>query len=158
MKATWWFGTGSFPNSAGTISRLQFWTKRSRNMGSPTGLTSPRSPSGSTSTRSGETDGAARRVTDPSEDFRYWAFISYSHADAKWGDRLHAALETYRLPSRLVRKAQPPGSVPRRVFPVFRDREELASSASLGENIENALRASRALIVICSPRAAASRW
>jgi hypothetical protein len=73
-------------------------------------------------------------------------------------DRLHAALETYRVPSRLVRKAQPPGSVPRRVFPVFRDREELASSASLGENIENALRASRALIVICSPRAAASRW
>jgi hypothetical protein len=28
----------------------------------------------------------------------------------------------------------------------------------LGENIENALRLSRALIVICSPRAAASRW
>jgi hypothetical protein len=97
-------------------------------------------------------------VTDSSEHFRYWAFISYSHADAKSADRLHAALETYRLPSRLVRKAQPPGSVPRRVFPVFRDREELASSASLGEEIENALRASRALIVICSPRAAASRW
>jgi len=97
-------------------------------------------------------------VTDPNDEFRYWAFISYSHADAKWGDRLHAALETYRLPSRLVRKAQPPGSVPRRIFPVFRDREELASSASLGENIENALRVSRSLIVICSPRAAASRW
>ena len=92
------------------------------------------------------------------EDFRYWAFISYSHADAKWGDWLHAALETYRVPSRLVRNAKPPGSVPKRVFPVFRDREELASSASLGENIDNALRLSRALVVICSPRAAASRW
>jgi hypothetical protein len=91
-------------------------------------------------------------------DFRYWAFISYSHADAKWGDWLHAALETYRVPSRLVRHAKPAGAVPKRVFPVFRDREELASSASLGENIENALRLSRALIVICSPRAAASRW
>lgn len=77
------------------------------------------------------------------EDFRYWAFISYSHADAKWGDWLHAALETYRIPSRLVRNAKPPGSVPKRVFPVFRDREELASSASLGENIENALRERR---------------
>lgn len=95
-------------------------------------------------------------MTDPKEDFRYWAFISYSHADAKWGDWLHGALETYRVPSRLVRKAR--GAVPRRVFPVFRDREELASSASLGENIENALRSSRALVVICSPRAAASRW
>src|SRR3954469_24346009 len=92
------------------------------------------------------------------EEFKYWAFISYSHADAKWGDWLHAALETYRVPSRLVRKARPEGTVPKRIFPVFRDREELASSASLGENIENALRLSRALVVICSPRAAASRW
>jgi hypothetical protein len=92
------------------------------------------------------------------EDFRYWAFISYSHADAKWGDWLHAALETYRIPSRLVRNSKTPGAVPKRIFPVFRDREELASSSSLGENIQNALRLSRALIVICSPRAAVSRW
>lgn len=48
--------------------------------------------------------------------------------------------------------------MPKRIFPVFRDREELASSSSLGGNIQNALRQSRALIVICSPRAAASRW
>jgi hypothetical protein len=92
------------------------------------------------------------------DDFKYWAFISYSHADAKWGDWLHAALETYRVPSRLVRNAKPAGAVPKRIFPVFRDREELASSSSLGENIQNALRQSRALVVICSPRAAASRW
>ncbi|PZR72179.1 MAG: hypothetical protein DLM73_13895 [Chthoniobacterales bacterium] len=91
-------------------------------------------------------------------NFKYWAFISYSHADAKWGDWLHVALETYRVPARLVRNAKPEGMVPKRVFPVFRDREELASSSSLGENIQNALRSSRALIVICSPRAAASRW
>ena len=58
----------------------------------------------------------------------------------------------------MVRNAKPGGAVPRRIFPVFRDREELASSSSLGENIQNALRQSRALIVICSPRAAASRW
>jgi hypothetical protein len=93
-----------------------------------------------------------------SEAFRYRAFISYSHADAKWGDWLHAALETYRVPARLIRNAKSPGAVPKRIFPVFRDREELASSSSLGENIQNALRLSRALVVICSPRAAASRW
>lgn len=91
-------------------------------------------------------------------DFKYWAFISYSHADAKWGDWLHAALETYRVPSRLVRNAKPEGAVPKRIFPVFRDREELASSSSLGDNIQGALRLSRALVVICSPRSAASRW
>ncbi|MEY2562808.1 MAG: hypothetical protein QOH88_1001 [Verrucomicrobiota bacterium] len=93
-----------------------------------------------------------------SADFKYWAFISYSHADAKWGDWLHQALETYRVPSRLVRSAKPEGAVPKRIFPVFRDREELASSSSLGENITGALRFSRALVVICSPRSAASRW
>src|SRR4051812_38796570 len=97
-------------------------------------------------------------MTAGGDGFKYWAFISYSHADAKWGDWLHAALETYRLPTRLVRQAKTEGAVPRRIFPVFRDREELASSASLGENIETALRQSRALVVICSPRAAASRW
>lgn len=97
-------------------------------------------------------------TTADSAGYKYWAFISYSHADAKWGDWLHAALETYRVPSRLVRTAKSDGAVPRRIFPVFRDREELASSASLGGNIETALQQSRALVVICSPRAAVSRW
>ena len=92
------------------------------------------------------------------DQFKYWALISYSHADAKWGDWLHSALETYRVPARLVRKAQPEGAVPKRIFPIFRDREELGSSSSLGENIQKGLRLSRALVVICSPRSANSRW
>jgi WD40 repeat protein len=48
--------------------------------------------------------------------------------------------------------------VPVRVFPIFRDREELPVSADLGMNIVDALRRSRYLIVICSPSAARSRW
>jgi len=92
------------------------------------------------------------------DQFKYWALISYSHGDAKWGDWLHSALETYRVPARLVRKAQPAGAVPKRLFPVFRDREELATSSNLDEHIQNGLRLSRALVVICSPRSANSRW
>ena len=92
------------------------------------------------------------------DQFKYWALISYSHADATWGDWLHTALETYRVPTRLVRKAQPKGAVPKRIFPVFRDREELASSSSLSENIEKALLLWRTLVVICSPRSAHSTW
>ena len=34
--------------------------------------------------------------------FRYKAFISYAWADAKWGNWLHKALETYRTPKTLV--------------------------------------------------------
>lgn len=89
---------------------------------------------------------------------KYWAFISYSHTDKEWGDWLHKALETYRVPSRLVGKESRDGTIPSRIFPVFRDREELPVSSDLGSNISEALRESRYLIVVCSPRSARSRW
>ena len=47
---------------------------------------------------------------------------------------------------------------PRAALPIFRDRDELPSSADLGGASNEALRQSRYQIVICSPRAAASRW
>jgi WD40 repeat protein len=50
------------------------------------------------------------------------------------------------------------GPVPARIFPVFRDREELPSSADLNDQIRSALEASAVLVVVCSPNAAASRW
>lgn len=89
---------------------------------------------------------------------KYWAFISYSHTDKEWGDWLHKTLETYRVPSRLVGKESRDGIIPSRIFPVFRDREELPVSSDLGSNISEALRESRYLIVVCSPRSARSRW
>src|SRR5438477_10241258 len=89
---------------------------------------------------------------------KYWAFLSYSHTDKKWGDWLHKTLETYRVPRRLVGKETRDGKVPERLFPIFRDREELPVSADLGANINEALAESRYLIVICSPRSAQSRW
>jgi WD40 repeat protein len=92
------------------------------------------------------------------EPFKYWAFISYSHIDESWARWLHRALETYRVPRALVGRPSRDGGVPRRLFPVFRDREELPTSGSLSDNIGAALRSSRYLIVICSARAAVSRW
>jgi len=35
-------------------------------------------------------------------DHRYWAFISYSHADARWANRLHRQLEGFPVPRRFV--------------------------------------------------------
>ncbi len=90
--------------------------------------------------------------------FKYWAFISYSHRDRAWGDWLHKALETYRVPSRLRVQPGRDGALPRRLLPVFRDREELPTSSDLGTAISEALRASRYLVVICSPAAAQSIW
>ena len=96
---------------------------------------------------------------DPSQDdFKYWAFISYSHADDKWADWLHKGLETYKVPKHLVGKPSREGMVPSRPYPVFRDRDELPGSANLGDNLEAALRLSRYLIVVCSPNSVASKW
>ena len=89
---------------------------------------------------------------------RYRAYISYSHADRAWADWLHKALETYRVPSRLVGTQTAAGVIPRRLIPVFRDRAELASAADLASRIHEAMQRSDNMIVICSPRAAASRW
>ncbi len=91
-------------------------------------------------------------------DFKYWAFVSYSHRDKAWADWLHSSLEGFRVPARLRGRPSRDGFVPRRLYPCFRDREELPSSASLGDNINDALRRSRYLIVICSPRSAVSEW
>jgi hypothetical protein len=90
---------------------------------------------------------------------RYWAFISYSSQDEAAAQRFHRALERFRLPRALVGRPSADGTpLPRWLFPIFRDREELPLSADLGEAITGALRASRYLIVLCSPAAANSRW
>ncbi len=88
----------------------------------------------------------------------YRAFLSYSHRDAKWADWLHKALESYRPPKRLIGTVTARGAVPKRLTPIFRDREELASATDLGTVINAALRQSACQIVICSRQAAKSRW
>jgi hypothetical protein len=98
-------------------------------------------------------------ATAPESDgFKYWAFISYSHRDKKWGEWLHRSLETYRVPKRLVGQATRDGIRPRRLFPVFRDREELPVSADLSGRVNEALAESRYLIVVCSPNSAQSHY
>ena len=92
------------------------------------------------------------------DGLRYWAFITYSHRDARWCNWLHRSLETFRVPKHLVGRLNGDVSLPKRLYPVFRDREELGSAADLGELIRAALDKSRNLIVVCSPHAARSRW
>jgi tetratricopeptide (TPR) repeat protein len=89
---------------------------------------------------------------------RYSAFISYSHADQATARWLHRRLETYRLPRALVGSPSPFGPIERRLLPVFRDREELPASGDLGHELRAALAETRFQIVLCSPRAAVSKW
>ena len=92
------------------------------------------------------------------QDAKYWAFISYSHRDAAFGRRLHRRLESYALPARLVGKETKQGPVPRRLAPIFRDRDEFAAAHNLSTEVRAALKASRSLVVVCSPTAAQSTW
>jgi tetratricopeptide (TPR) repeat protein len=97
-------------------------------------------------------------MNSPADSPRYFAFISYSHQDETWAQWLHKALETWRVPKRLVGQTMAAGVIPRRLIPIFRDRDELASATDLSRKVNAALAQSKNLIVICSPASAKSRW
>ncbi len=98
------------------------------------------------------------RETPEPTSFAYRAFLSYSHRDQDIAKRLHREVESYRIPTKLVGKETAVGKVPRRLRPIFRDREELPASGDLSAELSAALRQSMFLVVICSPAAAKSRW
>jgi WD40 repeat protein len=119
----------------------------------PVGLETAAAPSDGGAVR--EFDFVARESA-AIDEFRYEAFISYRHVepDRRWAKWLHTALETYRVPQRLVKER---GIAPR-IRRIFRDEDELPASADLNKEIESALKQSRFLIVICSPRTPQSEW
>jgi len=89
---------------------------------------------------------------------KYSAFISYNHKDRNWAVWLHRALERYSIPPRLRGRESPFGPLGKRLPPVFRDRDELASGADLAAAVRQGLEDSAFLVVICSPNGARSRW
>ena len=84
----------------------------------------------------------------------YRAFISYSQQDKAWGRRIHNWLETYRIPPEVMLHR----SRDRRLGRFFRDDEDMAAAANIAEIVRKALDSAEALIVICSPRSAQSKW
>ena len=86
-------------------------------------------------------------------DFKYKAFITYSHNDEGVVQWLHRQLERYRVPRKL--RAEPRNQ---RLGRVFRDRDELGSAASLTGKISDALANSEFLIVVCSKRLGIRSW
>lgn len=88
----------------------------------------------------------------------YWCFISYRHTDnqiegRQWATWLHQQLETYEIPEELVGQKNKAGEeIPSRIFPVFRDEEELGAGSGLTDRIYEALDNTRVLVVLCSPR------
>ena len=89
-------------------------------------------------------------------DYRFRAFISYSHADAEWAEKIEARLTRFVMPLELTAIWTPFGPPPRRMKPVFRDRSQARAHHDKDNVLADALDDSAALIVVCSPSAARS--
>lgn len=89
------------------------------------------------------------------EEFKYYAFISYSHKDQRIAKNLQKRLEKYHLPAALHKKH--PG-LPKKLSPVFIDELDLVGLGTLKESLQEKLNASNYLIVICSPNSAKSEY
>lgn len=83
-------------------------------------------------------------------NFKYYAFISYSHEDTEFAQLIQKKLTEYKLPS-VIRKANP--LLPGNVRPIFRDATNL-TTGKLKETLHSELEHSKFLIVLCSPNSA----
>lgn len=88
------------------------------------------------------------------QQFNYFAFISYNAKDIEWGKRLQKKLEHYRMPATLCSEH---GWERKPIKPVFFAPTDI-QPGGLTEELQDRLRASRNLIVICSPNSAKSQW
>jgi tetratricopeptide (TPR) repeat protein len=92
----------------------------------------------------------------PVASYKFRAFISYSHKDRDWAARIQKRIENYRVPRELVGRKTPLGTVPERLYPIFRDRTDASAGLTLTDGLARNLDASQSLILICSPNSAAS--
>ncbi|MGE0702571.1 MAG: TIR domain-containing protein [Vicinamibacterales bacterium] len=86
------------------------------------------------------------------------AFISYSSADRLLGEQFQRAIEHYRIPKPLRGADRGAGVIPKYLTPLFRDRSDASAGEDLGATLEKALEDSGALIVLCSPASARSKY
>lgn len=86
--------------------------------------------------------------------YKYFAFISYNSKDTEWGKRVQRKLEGYRMPATLCSEH---GWERTPIKPVFFAPTDI-QPGGLTEELQERLKASRHLIVICSPNSAKSQW
>lgn len=88
------------------------------------------------------------------QQFKYFAFISYNSKDTEWGKKVQRKLEHYRMPATLCSEH---GWERTPIKPVFFAPTDI-QPGGLTEELQERLRASKNLIVICSPNSAKSEW
>ena len=88
----------------------------------------------------------------------YAAFISYNSADREVARKLQRALESYPVPKGLRGRTTAFGVIGERIGKVCRDRTDFKTGESLNAALVEALDKSGALVVLCSPDSARSKW
>ena len=88
------------------------------------------------------------------DGYTYDLFFSYRHQplDSAVTERMFNRVESYRLPASLRAQGYPD------IARAFRDTEELSVSRILTQTIDEALRASECLVVVCSTDTPSSDW
>lgn len=86
--------------------------------------------------------------------YKYFAFISYNSKDTEWGKKVQKKLEHYRMPATLCIKH---GWERTPIKPVFFAPTDILPGG-LTEELQERLKASKNLIVVCSPNSAKSEW
>lgn len=89
-----------------------------------------------------------------SQSYKYFAFISYNSRDTEWGKRVQKKLEGYKMPSTLCSEH---GWKRKPLKPIFFAPTDI-QPGGLTEELQDRLKASKNLIVICSPNSAHSEW
>ena len=83
------------------------------------------------------------------------AFISYSHSDSGFAAWLQRTLENFRIPPKTMQALNRDNN---RLGSVFRDVADLGAATKLTDALSDALAHSGAMIIICSPQSASSKW
>lgn len=88
-------------------------------------------------------------------DYKYDIFISYKHEklDKAVAAKLQKKLENYKIPKEIKVKTGK-----EKIQRVFRDEEELSISSDLGREIEDQLKQSEYLLLVCSKKTKESPW
>ncbi len=87
--------------------------------------------------------------------FKYWGFVSYSHADLGVAHELARRLGTRKVPPAFRDRVEGGKAA---FGPFFVDEQSASAGSVLSDELRAALSSSRKLIVICSPNAVASKY
>ncbi len=87
--------------------------------------------------------------------YKYFAFISFQHQDAKQALAVQRAIENYRLPTAILKEHS---DLPTRIRPCFCYLNDMHHTEEIMHELKQRMEQSRYLIIVCSPRAAHSTY